>query len=182
LASGRAFLESLSANTRYQIRRSEWSFVETSGPLRVSRAASVAEGLAFLDALAGLHQATWVRRGKPGAFANEAFMRHHRELVSRGLPRGEVDLLRLDAGVQVVGYLYNFVYRGRVSCYQSGFDYAAAGPHQKPGLTCHAAAIERYRAEGAVAYDFLAGEARYKSSLSNARAMLHWLELSPGGS
>lgn len=173
------FLDSLSANARYQIRRSARRYEEMAGPLAVRRAASVAEGLDFLAALACLHQSSWTARGKPGAFAGEAFVRFHRALIARGLPRGEVDLLRIDAGARVVGYLYNFVYRGRVLSYQSGFDYAAAGPHQKPGLTCHAAAIKRYRDEGASAYDFLAGGDRYKSSLSNARTVLHWLEVAP---
>jgi hypothetical protein len=82
----------------------------------------------------------------------------------------------------VVGYLYNFRYRDRVLAYQSGFDYAASGPHgkgghAKPGLTCHHAAIVRARAEGAVSYDFLAGGDRYKTSLANAATTLHWLDV-----
>ena len=90
-----------------------------------------------------------------------------------------VDLLRVTAGSTVVGYLLNFNHAGQVSAYQSGFDYAAAGPHQKPGLTCHYLAIEDYRAAGAVTYDFLAGPDRYKQSLANAERPLHWLSLAP---
>jgi CelD/BcsL family acetyltransferase involved in cellulose biosynthesis len=174
-----AFLDSLSANTRYQIRRSMRRYQQIAGPLAVHRAGSVAEGHAFLDALARLHQTTWIRRGAAGAFAGAEFLRFHRALVASGLPRGEIDLLRIDAGAQVVGYLYNFVHRGWVSSYQSGFDYAGAGPHQKPGLTCHAAAIVHYRTQGATAYDFLAGGDRYKTSLANAETTLHWLEVTP---
>jgi CelD/BcsL family acetyltransferase involved in cellulose biosynthesis len=174
-----AFLGSLSANARYQIRRSMRRYQQAAGPLVVHRAGSVAEGHDFLDALARLHQATWISRGAAGAFAGHDFVRFHRALVSRGLPRGEIDLLRISAGAQVVGYLYNFVHRGWVSSYQSGFDYAAAGPHQKPGLTCHVVAIAHYRAQGATAYDFLAGSDRYKTSLANAETVLHWLEVTP---
>ena len=67
----------------------------------------------FLEALVRLHQITWTGRGKLGAFANSTFMRFHRELITRGIPRGEIDLLRIDAGEQTVGFLYNFVFRRR---------------------------------------------------------------------
>ncbi len=178
LLRGASFLDTLTANTRYQLVRSARLYRET-GPLSVRRASSVDEAVGFLDALAALHQTTWTSRGKAGAFANPHFVRFHRALIARGLPRGEIDLLRIIAGSQIIGYLYNFRFAGRVSAYQGGFDYAAAGRHQKPGLTCHHLAIETALAEGAAGYDFLAGEARYKTSLANAETVLHWVELVP---
>ena len=135
--------------------------------------------MAWLDALAALHQATWTGRGQPGAFANPAFRHFHRALLARAMPRGEADLLRIAAGARVIGYLYNFRHRGRALAYQSGFDYPDAGPHAKPGLTCHHTAIELARREGMDAYDFLAGGDRYKASLANAATTLHWLDMAP---
>jgi CelD/BcsL family acetyltransferase involved in cellulose biosynthesis len=177
-----AYLASLSANTRYQIRRSNRCF-DRLGPLVVRQAETEAEALGFLDSLAALHQATWTKRGSRGAFANPAFVRFHRALIARALPRGELELLRFSAGGHVLGYLYNIRLRGWMFTYQSGFDYAgcaaAFGPHAKPGLTCHYAAIVRARGEGAVAYDFLAGRDRYKSSLTRAATRLYWLEVAP---
>ena len=85
--------------------------------------------------------------------------------------------MRIAAGGRAIGYLYNFRHRGRVLAYQSGFDYAAAGARQKPGLTCHRAAIDLARREGATAYDFLAGGDRYKTSLANATTQMFWLDL-----
>jgi hypothetical protein len=172
------YLDGLSANTRYQLRRSARAYA-ARGPLTVRRAATVAEGRAYLAALAGLHQASWTSRGQPGAFARPEFLDFHHALIARTLPDGETDLLRVSAGDAVIGYLYNFRFRGVVSAYQSGFDYAAAQPHQKPGLTCHHQAIEMYRAEGIERYDFLAGGDRYKTSLANAATTLHWVELVP---
>ena len=174
-------LAALSANTRYQVRRSDRAYA-AAGPIRVERAATVAEAEAFLDALAALHQAAWTARGERGAFANPDFVRFHRALIMRAVPRGEAELLRIAAGGSVIGYLYNFRHRGRVLAYQSGFDYAAAGPHRKPGLTCHHAAIEFFRHDGAVAYDFLAGGDRYKTSFANATTELFWLDLAPRAS
>jgi CelD/BcsL family acetyltransferase involved in cellulose biosynthesis len=175
------WLAALGSSTRYHLRRS-WRAYEAGGGRIVARqAADVAEGWAFLDALAALHQASWTARGYPGAFAEPAFRVFHRALVERGLPRGEVELtlVSVDQGdrSRVIGYLYNLRWRDRVYSYQSGFDYAGAGPHQSPGLTCHHAAIGAAIASGARCYDFLAGEARYKTSLSTDAVELHWLEL-----
>jgi CelD/BcsL family acetyltransferase involved in cellulose biosynthesis len=170
------YLNALSTNTRQQLRRSDRAYV-ARGPLALRRADSVAEAHQFLDALASLHQARWSNRGHPGAFAAPFFRRFHRALIERGMPRGEIDLLRVTAGERVVGYLYNLRYRGHALAYQSGFDYLGADKHQKPGLTCHHAAIRQYLADGIDRYDFLAGDDRYKRSLSTGTAMLHWLEI-----
>src|SRR5205823_439645 len=111
-----------------------------------------------------LHQAYWKSRGEKGAFAQLNFVRFQGLLIGRGFARDEIDLLKVTAGDRVIGYLYNFFYRGRAYAYQSGFDYALGGQHAKPGLTCHALAIAHYLARGASAYDFLAGDSQYKRS------------------
>ncbi len=172
------YAASLSANTRQQLRRSDRAY----GPLTVEEAATPAQALAFLDALAVLHQARWRARGKPGAFANPCFAAFHRALIARAWPRREAVLLRIAAAGRPVGYLYNFRHQGRMLAYQSGFDYAAAPPHGKPGLTCHHAAIRRAQAEGARIYDFLAGADRYKTSLAGAATRLYWLDAAPRAS
>jgi CelD/BcsL family acetyltransferase involved in cellulose biosynthesis len=174
--AGRPYLSRLSANTRYQLRRSQRRY-EADGPLTICRARSVAEAGEFLDRLAELHQRYWTGRGRPGAFANAKFGRFHRALIERAFPEGEIDLLRICGGGRVVGYLYNFLYRRVVYAYQSGFDYAVSDSHQKPGLTCHHLAIERYLAAGADRYDFLAGADRYKQSLASGATLLHWIEI-----
>lgn len=177
-AGGQDWFATLSANTRYQLRRSARHF-EAIGPLRLSRAEGLAQALAWLDALAALHAESWRLRGQPGAFAADFPRRFHRRLVERAEPRGELDLLKLEAGGETLGYLYNFRHGGRIYAYQSGLSPAHAGRHGKPGLTCHAMAIARALAEGFAAYDFLAGAARYKLSLANASAPLLWAELVP---
>jgi CelD/BcsL family acetyltransferase involved in cellulose biosynthesis len=179
------WLAGLGSSTRYQLLRSRRQY-EARGRLVTHQAADVAEGLALLAELAVLHQARWTARGRPGAFAEPAFRAFHEALVARGLPRGEVELLRVSAvdpeRSRVIGCLYNFRWRDRVYAYQGGFDYADAGLHQTPGLTCHHAAIAAAIGAGRGIYDFLAGEARYKTSLSNAETQLHWLELTGGHS
>ena len=171
IPAGTDYLAGLSANTRHQLRRSARAY----GDLALDRAGTELQGLRYLDGLIALHQASWQARGKPGAFAAPEVRRFHQAMVGRGVATGTVDLLRVRAGEAVVGYLYNLRGAGRVCAYQSGFDYAAAPHHGKPGLTCHHLAIEAARADGAACYDFLGGADRYKQSLANARQTLHWL-------
>jgi len=176
---GDCFLARRSANTRQQLRRSDRDYAAT-GAITIERASSLARAYEFLDGLAALHETSWVARGHRGAFANPFFGRFHRALISRGLERGEIDLFRIAAGPRCIGFLYNFRYRGDSLAYQSGFDYGGAGRHGKPGLTCHHEAIRFAAGWGARRYDFLAGDDRYKRSLSDGTQTLHWIEVVNG--
>ncbi len=177
-ANGADHAASLSANTRQQLRRSIRRY-QARGPIKLTRAADAAEALLYLDRLAALHQATWTRRGKPGAFAVPEFHQFHRSLIARAHPRGEAELLHITAGGETIGYLYNFIWRGWVLAYQSGLAYPVHDATLKPGLTCHHLAIADHFVHGMAGYDFLAGDARYKTSLANATRPLFWLELGP---
>ncbi len=177
-AAGADCLDVISANTRQQINRA-WRRYAASGPISVARAATVVEAEAWLAALADLHRQTWEARGKAGAFAGAGFGRFHAALVARGVACGAVDVLRVAAGDRVIGYLYNFVWRGRVSAYQSGFAYDPAQPHEKPGLVCHVAAMRHYQARGLDGYDFLAGDDRYKTSLADGSVAMRWMRAAP---
>ena len=168
----------LSANTRAQLRRSLRGYAAL-GPLATRRAADATEAHRFLDQLARLHQVTWQRRGRAGAFAEPHFASFHHALIDRAMPRGEIELWRISAGPAAIGYLYNFQHRGRILAYQSGFDYALADRRAKPGLTCHHLVIEKSLTAERICYDFLAGDDRYKRSLSDTATTLHWITLGP---
>ncbi len=171
-AAGGDYLATRSANTRQQLRRS----LRQHPGLVLETASGTAQALDWLDALITLHQADWQRRGKPGAFAPPFMRRFHAELIARALPCGEVELLRAVSGGRPIGYLYNFRLGGRVSAYQSGLDQSSAGAQDRPGLVLHLLAIQRALEQGMRSYDFLAGAARYKTSLANAEARLVWTE------
>ena len=173
-ASNERFLDSRSANTRQQSRRSDRAFA-VLGALTVERAATVPRAHEFLDGLATLHQATWTARGQPGSFARPFFRRFHRALIAGGLERGEIDLLKVSAGDHIVGFIYNFRFQDHVLAYQSGFNHGKAVPRGKPGLTCHLQAILLALGSGARRYDFLAGDSRYKKSLADRADLLHWV-------
>jgi CelD/BcsL family acetyltransferase involved in cellulose biosynthesis len=162
--SGRPYLDHVSSNTRRQVRRSMALYEERYGALRLDAAADVGEALAFFHAAGALHQARWQPRGKPGAFAYLFYVRFHERLITDGLPDGVVELVRVSAGEVPIGYLYNFLYRGRVYYYFSGLRYEADN-RLKPGLVSHTLCIERHLARGMDVYDFMAGDNRYKTSL-----------------
>ncbi|HEX5325829.1 MAG TPA: GNAT family N-acetyltransferase [Acetobacteraceae bacterium] len=161
--SGRDYLDTLSANTRQQVRRS-MRLYDADGGLTSERATDVPTALHWLDGLKELHQRQWQARDKPGGFAFPFFERFQRRLISSCIPRGTVELLRVRRGEQAIGYVYNLVLRGHVLAFVTGFLYEA-DKRLKPGLVCHALAINRHLYEGAAVYDFLAGETRYKSNL-----------------
>ena len=172
-SKGSAYLDSLSANTRQQVRRARRLF-EARGALSFATARDADQALSYLAELKSLHQAYWTARAKPGSFANPFFERFHDRLIRAHFAAGVIRLHRIAAGDHVIGYLYNFRYRGRVSAYQSGFNYEADAK-LKPGLVSHALAIEAALADGDAVYDFLAGEAQHKRSLGTAATDMLWL-------
>jgi CelD/BcsL family acetyltransferase involved in cellulose biosynthesis len=170
------YLSGLSRNTRGQIRRAS-RIVEEYGALKVTSAKTTAEAKEFFAALRVFHEETWRRReGTRGAFAHPLFARFIHAVIDAGQPRGAVDLLKISAGPTTVGVLLNFIHGGHVYAYQSGLAYSADN-RVKPGLVSHALAIAHYRAQGCLGYHFMAGDARYKTSLGNDVENLSWVEL-----
>jgi CelD/BcsL family acetyltransferase involved in cellulose biosynthesis len=176
--SGQGYLAGRSANTRAQLRRSD-RFYETAGPITLERADTVSAAHAMLDGMADLHQAVWEGRGQPGSFASPFFQRFHHSLIEAGFARGEVAVMKISSGGTVIGFLYNFIWRGQMSAYQSGFVYQDDETKAKPGLTCHFAAIREALHQSLDVYDFLAGDDRYKRSLADRSHAQYWLEAGP---
>ena len=177
-ADGGDYVASRGTNTRQQIGRSDRIF-SVFGPIAMARAETRSEALAMLDQLASLHQIAWVARGQPGAFSRPFFRRFHDAVVESALPLGQIAMLRFATDETAFGFLYNFVYRGQMLAYQSGFAYRPGDPKAKPGLTCHARAIALALQWNLSRYDFLAGEDRYKRNLGDAAHTQYWAESGP---
>lgn len=163
----------VSPNTRGQIRRSRRLYEQRAGPLILRRAENLKEGGVFLDNLAALHNVRRGIKGEQGSFESKHVMTFHKQLLARLWNTARVDLLRLRTGDQDVGYLYNFIFRGKVYFFQSGFVYES-DQKLKPGLLMHSLAIEKYRLEGLQEYDFLVGDSQYKRSLAKQSRTLYW--------
>lgn len=168
--AGRGFLETF-RSSRY--RQSVKKYADL-GEVRLEAARSLDEAQAMLEELAALHQQAWTSRGFPGSFGSSVFFDFHRALLRRCFDAEQVQLLRLRAGQATLGAIYNFVYRGKLYFYQSGFDYSH-GSRLSPGLVTHAFAIQHAAALGLTEYDLLAGDADYKKKLASQCRELHWL-------
>jgi Acetyltransferase (GNAT) domain len=174
-AEADGYLNTLSRNTREQVRRSRRT-VEESGRIEVRPALTLARSREALDALVRLHTASWNARGKPGAFVSPLFRDFHERLIRKSLPSGQVQLLEVTSGEATLGVLYNFAYAGASLFYQSGLR-LDPDKRVKIGLVAHASAIEHCRAAGLARYEFLSGDDQYKKSLSTASRSISWLVL-----
>jgi CelD/BcsL family acetyltransferase involved in cellulose biosynthesis len=168
------YLTLLGSNTRSQIRKTRKLYGER-GPLAHDVASSPAEARAFFDELVALHRRSWAERGKPGAFIPYV-LHFHERLIERRFAAGEIRLHRVRVGGRTIGCLYNFVWRDTAFFYQSGL---ASEPDAKlkPGLMCHALAIDHDAKAGLRCYDFLGGDSRYKRALATDARTLVWLRI-----
>jgi len=167
------YLARLSSNTRQQIRRAIRGY-EKSGPIEITEAASKGEVTKFFSELRRLHQAYWQEKGFRGAFSSGFQNGFHDLLIKKITASNHLQLLRVRCGDCDIGYLYNFVWRGSVYSYQSGFRYSNDDARLKPGLVCHSLAVDFNREGGVSTYDFLAGDSRYKRSLSTKTGTMSW--------
>jgi CelD/BcsL family acetyltransferase involved in cellulose biosynthesis len=166
---GASYESVLGGNTRRNLRKAFRKY----GDPRVEEATTLPGALGMLDELAELHQRSWTARNQPGMFASELFFAFHRSLISRAFPHGGVQLVRVTAGGETVGILYNFVADGRVYFYQSGLRYDAER-RRSPGVVTIACAVTCCLEKGLNECDFLAGEREYKRWLSTGSHRLVW--------
>lgn len=166
------FLASLSRNSRHKLRRAIGLYEAQEGELMLARPENADEAQRYLGRLIDFHQATWRARGKPGAFAPAFFEDFHRRLIANYFDQGIIDVIEIRSAEDAVGYLYNFLHHGAALSYQSGFRYDDDN-RLKPGLVCHALAAQDYLDRGLDRYSFLAGDSRYKRSLSSDAERLY---------
>jgi len=169
--------DNFSASLQSKIRRS-MKLYEERGPVRLDFPHGEAQRDVAWTELMRLHAKTWSGRGKSGVFSAPKFLAFHRRLIER-YP-ANTDLVRVLAGDQTIGVLYNFVERDRAYNYQSGFHYEANN-QLAPGFVTHALAAEHYRARGLKVYDLLGGDAEYKRRLGVEGATLETLVLERPG-
>jgi len=174
--SGLPYESWLSPNTREQLRRS-LRLYQKLGAVRAEAARDLPAAEEFFAEMCRMHQSTWKRRGEAGAFASARKLAFHRTLIRNAFVEGAIQLVRVTAGEEIIGILYNFVQKDKVYFYQSGFHYRP-DKRLKPGLVTHVCAIQLCLEAGYEDYDFLAGEARYKKSLAKDSRPLAWVVFS----
>lgn len=168
-AAGGDVLAALQKGPRGRIRRGMRGF----GKLDGEWAATAARAGEIFDELVSLHQAQWQAAGEPGAFASARVLGFHRQLIAALVPTGRAMLFRVRSGDRTVGCLYGLVDGRRLLFYQSGVAAFEDGK-LKPGLVTHAVCMQACLERGLDAYDFLAGDSRYKRELATDEERIAW--------
>ena len=176
---GGDYLAGLSANTRQQLRRSRRLAERTLGELRLEEAVTLDQVFEWFNATGPLHRNRWGnpdRSAIESGFANPEFVAFHQRLMRHAFPSGGIQYFRLNAGDTTLAYLYNFVKDRNIHFYLSGINYEVDSGI-RPGMLAHWLAVEANLKAGKHVYDFLAGNARYKRSLSTGEDRTLWLVL-----
>ena len=165
-------LAPLSRNRRWQIRRSIKAFQE-DGELTTEVPATVEQALAHFDDMGRLHTARWNSVGKAGSFANPNWVAFHRAVIREGFARDEIQLLKISAGDNVMGYVYSFIWRGTAYMLQTGFAQEDDNT-RRSGIVSHCLAMQYNSTHGVNTYDYMCGDAEYKRTLGAEGAPLVW--------
>jgi hypothetical protein len=176
---GGDYLRALSANTRQQLRRARRLAEQSLGSLKIEEAQDASEAIAWFADTAPFHRARWGQTNSTtmnSGFDNPEFVRFHQLLITKGFESRSIQYLKCSAGETTLAYLYNFVSGPRTHFYLSGVNYSVDSAI-KPGMLAHWLAVERNLEANRELYDFLAGDARYKRSLSTNEDRTLWLVL-----
>jgi hypothetical protein len=164
-SSSSSFLESLSRNSRYQIRRSMRLYEKLYGKIEIQKAKTTQQALEFFQGAGTFHVVKW----KDSGFLNQEFIKFHTNLISTSFDQGKIDLIKIISGDNTLGYLYNFIGKKNIYFYLSGLKYEM-NRKLKPGLVAHSLIIQHYLDSGFQIYDFMGGESQYKKTLSTGQS------------
>lgn len=170
--SGTTFEACLRGLHRKNLRRSIRQYA-TLGPLRLERAAESGRALEMFEELGDLSRRRMATQGRTSTFEAPRFLAFHHRLIARCFGNGSIDMLRLTAGSQVIGVLYDLIQAGKVHEYQGAFRYPEGRP-LSPGIVAHALAIQYCLDRGLDEWDFLAGGEVSKRALATSSRNLFW--------
>lgn len=181
--SGNGYLPAvLSSKARAAVRRTARKLQMGFGELSIAVAASAEEKLAFFQSMVQLHESHWSEEEQEhGAFGNPRILRFHERLIVESDAGDGAQLIRVNAGDQTVGYVYNLIWRDTSYFYQAGIDYKRFGDCGSPGLLLLTHAVEHALANGMARFELMAGDSAYKRTLGMAESKMVWLSLDRNG-
>lgn len=162
------YLASLSKNTRASIKRSI-KLLNQQCPLQLTIAKGAEEKDQVLKNIAELHRKKWRTTVYGSGFDNPCFYQFHQGIIQGQNSAQNCRLYTLYQNGEALGYVYLLTQGDRWSFYLSALHFNDDN-RIKVGLVIHSLIIEQAIEHGINVYDFLAGEAQYKKSLSNAKA------------
>jgi hypothetical protein len=166
------FLEVLSKNARYQINRSE-KLLNGIGEVGFKVVSDRAEIIALLPDIANLHIKRWQNTTEGSGFDNAIFTEFHHQFIEESI-NNSVQVSILTLSEENIGYLVNFVYKDTVYFYLSALSDKFSAKI-KLGLLLQTKTIQFYQIQQMNKYDFLAGDAQYKRTMSNISYSLDFI-------
>ncbi|NTS78270.1 GNAT family N-acetyltransferase [Catenovulum sp. SM1970] len=153
--------QGFSKNTRRQVNRAK-SLLEAQGQLNLELASDAKQKQAWLAQIAELHKQQWQDTAWGSGFDNHCFVEFHNRLIEQN----DTDIIALTLNGDVLAFGYNFRQHQSVCFYLSTIK-KFEDNRIKVGLLLHTLAMQHYQNLGFRTYDFLAGDMRYKASLSD---------------
>ncbi len=167
-ATWEAYLKELTPSRRYYLTRSLKAFDRwAGGTTRVHYATTPAELEEGRRVLIRLHRERWQDTPQGGVFRSPRFLAFHEAVMPLLLEDGSLELMWLSVRGTPVAALYNLVWNGKVSFYQSGRT-TQVPANVRPGIVILARAIRTAIEAGRREFDFLAGVSPYKTQLALA--------------
>lgn len=173
--SSSGYLGTLSSNKRHQISRTIKHYGSIQD-LTIESPVSLDNALKIFDELVNLHNYQWVKKIENSSFSNKVVYDFHHDLISKSWGDGAIGIYKISNKKSVIGYIYGFFSNDTFFFYQSAFSYSDDNK-VKTGLLCHALLIDHLAELGLGKYDFLAGDAQYKKSLSNNSYTMNWVDI-----
>lgn len=159
------YINSLSKNTKQQLLRS-FKLLKQHGQLVLREAQTLDEQTSAFSEMAEIHIDKWRKTKYGSGFDNPHFTLFHKDLISTDPENRFSSIFCLSLNGQKLAFIYLlkvkdcwYFYLSAIKSYDDN--------RIKVGLVAHAMIIEEGIKQHISKYDFLAGEARYKRSLSN---------------
>ena len=166
------FLDSLSSNTRYQVRRAIRLYEKQFGHVSINQASSIDEALNFFQQAGQFHLSRWHDSG----FKNPDFVKFHEQLIQQTFYDQAVALLAVKAGETPIAFLYYQISNQTAWFYLQGV-HSVSNAKLKPGLVAHSLANQFFMDRGLKAYDYMGGQSQYKDQLSEKNLELSTLTI-----
>jgi CelD/BcsL family acetyltransferase involved in cellulose biosynthesis len=171
-SSGRTYEMAMSAGARKHLRQNI-RYHSEMGAVRIEAAADLEAARAMFEELAELSRKYWATKSQRSSFSSLRFTTFHRALIGKCFASGGVQMLRISAGQQTIGVLYNLIHRGKVYFYQCGYLYTS-DKRLSPGRVALSLAIQYCLDAGYDDFDFLSGQGKYKEWMSTDSRSLVW--------
>ena len=158
---GMNYLQSLTSNTRYQIRRSIRHYEKLHGELSIEFAKNEKQAFDFFQQAGPYH----IKRWEDSGYKNELFIKFHENLIKNCFNDNSINLLKVKSGNTTIAIMYYHIAGKKVFFYLHGLLYEP-DTKLKPGLVAHSLASQYYLEQGMDIYDYMGGYSQYKEQLA----------------